>query len=529
VHAFSDVRYMLGGAYSRFLAEVGLDDETGAGGSVVFEVFGDNVSLFNSEILTGNQARVNLDVNIAGVNELRLVVTNAGDGDGLDHADWANARLIPQQAGSDIRINFQLDSATTPAGYLEDAGFLFGNRGNGYSYGWSSDHTDVSRDRNNNADQRLDTVIQFHAGQTWEIELPNGAYAVTAVIGDAGFSSVHTLNVEGVPYWTNLSLATNQFAEKTLVVTVADGRITLDPGNAPEKNTRINYIEITPLGADIELLSFASADLTLNGKLSYADVLGFDAGWGNHSSGATLEQLVRAGDLNFDGVTDASDWGFFYQAWSSAGMPPLSLAAVLNPTAGDFTRDGMTDGSDIDLWRTSYGSTSELASDGNGDAGVDVADYVVWRKLTDAQGTGSSVEESFTGTTSRSPSLQSIPRTEGLIIEAATTRYSLSRQLSMADSNLVNGLSHSLEATRGTSGRPTPSLQSTRADREAALLICLIRQQADDQFEKTTEVYPASADEEIETLKPSVLSPSDKEMLDVLADAWLANKELHSL
>ena len=169
VHAFSDVRYTLGGAYIRFLADIGLDDETGAGGSVVFEVFGDNVSLFNSGTLTGNQGRVTVDVNIAGVNELRLVVTNAGDGDGLDHANWANARLIPQQAGSDIRINFQLDSAATPAGYLEDAGFVFDNRGNGYSYGWSNDHTDVSRDRNNNADQRLDTVIQFHVGQTWEI------------------------------------------------------------------------------------------------------------------------------------------------------------------------------------------------------------------------------------------------------------------------------------------------------------------------------------------------------------------------
>ena len=171
------------------------------------------------------------------------------------------------------------------------------------------------------------------------------------MIGDAGFSSVHTLNVEGVSYWTNLSLVTNQFAQKTLVVTVADGRLTLDPGNAPEKNTRINYIEITPIGADIELLPFASADVTLNGKLSFADVVAFGVGWGNHAPSATLEELVRAGDLNFNGMTDTTDWNIFYAAWTAAGMPPLSLSAVINPSPGDYTRDGATDSSDFDLWQ----------------------------------------------------------------------------------------------------------------------------------------------------------------------------------
>jgi hypothetical protein len=32
-------------------------------------------------------------VSTAGKNELRLVVTTAGDGKAYDHADWAGARL----------------------------------------------------------------------------------------------------------------------------------------------------------------------------------------------------------------------------------------------------------------------------------------------------------------------------------------------------------------------------------------------------------------------------------------------------
>ena len=34
-------------------------------------------------------------------------------------------------------INFQLDEATPPAGYLIDEGLAFGDRGNGQAYGWS--------------------------------------------------------------------------------------------------------------------------------------------------------------------------------------------------------------------------------------------------------------------------------------------------------------------------------------------------------------------------------------------------------
>lgn len=380
VHALSDVRYALGGAYDRFISDVGVDDETGNGGSVIFQVYGDGVQLYNSGILLGSDTRRSVNVNVTGVNELRLVVTNAGDGDGLDHVDWANARLVPPAIGSDIYINFQLDTAPLPAGYLKDAGNIFGNRGNGYTYGWSSDHTDVSRDRGINNDQLLDTLVHFHNGATWEIAVPDGAYAVTAVVGDAGNTSTHTLNVEGQSYWTGLTLAPNEFAERTQVVTVVDGRLTLDPGSAADKSTRIDYLEIIPVGASFKLFPFASADLTLNGKLSYADVLAYGEGWGSHPQSATLEQLVRDGDLNFDHMTDTADWSIFYQAWTAAGGQPLSLTAVLSPATGDFNRDGAVNVGDYALWRQNAGSQAELVADGNGNGIVDAADYVLWRK-----------------------------------------------------------------------------------------------------------------------------------------------------
>jgi glucose/arabinose dehydrogenase len=142
-----------------------------------------------------------------------------------------------------IRLNFQLAGAPTPAGYVPDTGLTFGAR-SGLSFGWNIDHTDVTRDRNINANQLLDTLCHFHSGARWEIELPSGTYNVLASIGDAGYASTHTLVVEGVTYWSALALAANQFVSNTSAITVSDGRLTLSQGSAADKSTRINYIEI---------------------------------------------------------------------------------------------------------------------------------------------------------------------------------------------------------------------------------------------------------------------------------------------
>jgi hypothetical protein len=47
---------------------------------------------------------------------------------------------------------------------------------------------------------------------------------------------------------------------------------------------------------------------------------------------------------------------------------------------GDFTMGGAVDQNDYLLWRSSFGSTTDLPIDGNNNGVVDAADYVVWRK-----------------------------------------------------------------------------------------------------------------------------------------------------
>jgi glucose/arabinose dehydrogenase len=94
VHSNSRITYNLGGTYTRFKADVGLDDsKNNSPGSVVFEVKADGVSLFRSETMRHNSVTVSVDVDMTGRQQLELLVTDAGDGLDSDHGNWASARL----------------------------------------------------------------------------------------------------------------------------------------------------------------------------------------------------------------------------------------------------------------------------------------------------------------------------------------------------------------------------------------------------------------------------------------------------
>lgn len=93
VHANSSLTYNVGAQCKRFTAQVGVDDEVGSAGSVVFQVFVDGVKRFDSGTMTGSSATKAVNVDLRGGEKLKLVVTDAGDGLNYDHADWADARL----------------------------------------------------------------------------------------------------------------------------------------------------------------------------------------------------------------------------------------------------------------------------------------------------------------------------------------------------------------------------------------------------------------------------------------------------
>lgn len=139
-HAPSAVSFALGGSCTRFSARVGVDAEMKSAGSVQFRVLGDGELLGETPLLTGADGERALEVDIAGVQQLELVVA-AGDDNGSDHADWADARVtcasalpvcpparaaVPEYDGYRLvwQDEFDVDGAPDPANWSFETGFV---------------------------------------------------------------------------------------------------------------------------------------------------------------------------------------------------------------------------------------------------------------------------------------------------------------------------------------------------------------------------------------------------------------------
>ena len=102
-HAPGVMVFKLDRQHRRFMAFVGVDDGGDARGSVVFEVLLDGKKAFDSGVMKHGQAAKHIDLALTGVTELRLIVTDAGDGPGGDHADWAEAAIDSFVAAKPVR------------------------------------------------------------------------------------------------------------------------------------------------------------------------------------------------------------------------------------------------------------------------------------------------------------------------------------------------------------------------------------------------------------------------------------------
>jgi glucose/arabinose dehydrogenase len=156
-----------------------------------------------------------------------------------------------KEASFSAHINFQLGSAVTPAGYLEDDGAAYGARGGGFTYGWSADNQFAARERNNPAspDKRYDTLIllQKSGNKRWELAVPNGKYKVRVVAGDADFfDSTYDLTAEGKTILAGTPTTDKRWLEATATVMVSDGRLTIDNGPTG-KNNKICFVEVDGL------------------------------------------------------------------------------------------------------------------------------------------------------------------------------------------------------------------------------------------------------------------------------------------
>ncbi|HWY31201.1 MAG TPA: NPCBM/NEW2 domain-containing protein [Candidatus Acidoferrum sp.] len=102
VCSMSGFEYNLGGVCSSFQAVIGLDDEAGGKGAVIFQVFADGRKIYDSGIMTSNTPPQSINLDMTGVRRLTLGVSatlyDRGPGqsypDTENDADWVNAQVV---------------------------------------------------------------------------------------------------------------------------------------------------------------------------------------------------------------------------------------------------------------------------------------------------------------------------------------------------------------------------------------------------------------------------------------------------
>lgn len=180
-HAPSNVKYFLGGKCTAFTASVGIDDAQPSRGSVIFSVKVDGRTVVTSPLMKPTSQTFALTADITGGQFVELIVGDGGDGNGNDHADWADAKFT---CG---------DGTTTPGGptapkgtvYVSDLPFL------SEANGWGPVERDMSNGENAAGDGSPLTIggvtfekgLGTHADSSVKVFLGGQCSAFTVTVG----------------------------------------------------------------------------------------------------------------------------------------------------------------------------------------------------------------------------------------------------------------------------------------------------------------------------------------------------------
>ena len=167
VHSNSKMVFQLPADAQMFSATVGVDDEVGKRGSVVFQVYVDGIKAYDSGTMTGQSASAPVSVSVAGKHTLTLAVTDAGNGLSYDHADWADAKLTSAQTPAASLI--AVSSGSVPSG---DKRFPADAVINVAQYG-------AIPDDGKDDTAALQKAISANVGKLLTLYLPSGTYNVS--------------------------------------------------------------------------------------------------------------------------------------------------------------------------------------------------------------------------------------------------------------------------------------------------------------------------------------------------------------
>ncbi|MBD2752299.1 NPCBM/NEW2 domain-containing protein [Spirosoma sp. BT704] len=113
-HSASSISYNLGGQYTQFITDMGLDDEMSSScGNVEFQIYVDGTLVYRSGNMNAATATKSVTLDVSGKQTLTLMITDGGDGSACDHGDWAGARLTKPSGSRVASVKSEADVFTT--------------------------------------------------------------------------------------------------------------------------------------------------------------------------------------------------------------------------------------------------------------------------------------------------------------------------------------------------------------------------------------------------------------------------------
>ncbi len=174
-------------------------------------------------------------VELTGANNATLKRSRA-TGTIISATKKGAAKSIPKPkpaanpAADGLKINFEPASGPAVAGYLEDTGLPYGDRGNSLTFGWSSDNTANAATRPGVKDPRNATfnLLGSPGAAIWQIALPDGRYTVQIGAGDSTITSGADAIEANGKLVVNAKLKKNHpFVSGTAAVSVSNGVLAL--------------------------------------------------------------------------------------------------------------------------------------------------------------------------------------------------------------------------------------------------------------------------------------------------------------
>ena len=183
------------------------------------------------------------NVNVTGGN-LQLEFSDAG---GSDPTWIVNAVTIVPTAYGGSKFDFGTSSSPVASGYTQvTEATAFSSGG----FGWTSTSGLESRDRSALADDlKRDFVMHSSAARTFRVDIPNGSYAVTTIMGDNDFAHDNmVVKANGSTVLGDVDAAAGSFPANTFNVNVSGGNLQLEFSDAGGSDPTwvVNAVTIVP-------------------------------------------------------------------------------------------------------------------------------------------------------------------------------------------------------------------------------------------------------------------------------------------